>query len=172
MLIGRTNSSHNPLEPKFKLLDRREILKGDIYSIACGGKYKIFQKVYKQYFSGNKELMQNSRHSDGTCRIPDTTSLKETIALAYSLMRRRRAICSQRCLMNAANVCLSHSAFYVPIRLHKTLRTFGSVRESEPELKDGAISTFLSPNKRPTLPLSAVDEVGHCLGPKFNVAAE
>ncbi len=107
MLIGRTNSSHNPLEPKFKLLDRREILKGDAYSIACGGKYKIFQKVYKQYFSGNKELMQNSRHSDGTCRIPDTTSLKETIALAYSLMRRRRAICSQRCLMNAENVCIS-----------------------------------------------------------------
>jgi hypothetical protein len=57
---------------------------------------------------------------------------------------------------------LSHSAFYVPIRLHKTLRTFGSVRESEPELKDGAISTFLSPNKRPTLPIPAVDEVGHC----------
>jgi hypothetical protein len=89
VLTGRANRSLNRLEPEFKVLDRREIMKENTYCIACGGKREIFQKVYNEYFSNNKELMQNPPPADGTCEYPiPEMSLEGAEIFVCSLMRR------------------------------------------------------------------------------------
>jgi hypothetical protein len=105
-LFGRAKLlSRNPyqLKPEFYFDGGGEILKENTYGIACGGTRKTFQKVYKEYFSDNKELMHP--HSNGTCeyRIPDKTSLEGATALAYSLMRR--AICLNAEIGGPIRVC-------------------------------------------------------------------
>ncbi|MGA3198140.1 MAG: hypothetical protein ABSD89_01890 [Halobacteriota archaeon] len=100
-LFGRAKLiSRSPyqLKPEFYFDRGGEILKGNTYGIACGGNCNIFEKVYGEYFSGNKDLIQKPRNPDGTCRIPDKTSLQEAKTLICSLIGR--AIYSQRDVKN------------------------------------------------------------------------
>lgn len=97
----RAERSNNPPKTELKiiLVDRGEILKGNTYGIDWGGNREIFERVYKEHFSGNKDLMRSPRYPDRACRIPDKTSLQEAKTLICSLMRH--AISSQRYLKNA-----------------------------------------------------------------------
>ena len=96
----RAERSNDPPKSELTILpvDGAELLKGSTYGIACSGNCKIFEKVYKEYFSNNKKMIC-SRHPDGTYRVPNKTSLRGATRLAYSLMRR--AISSQRCVKDA-----------------------------------------------------------------------
>ncbi|MGA9079814.1 MAG: hypothetical protein WB581_06255 [Halobacteriota archaeon] len=97
----RAERSNNPPKSELKILpvDGGELLKGSTCGIACGGNCKIFERVYEEYFFGNKDLIQKPRNPDGTFRIPDKTSLQEAKTLICSLMGR--AIYSQRDLKSA-----------------------------------------------------------------------
>lgn len=95
--VARSNIP--PPELRIIPVDEGEILKGNTCGIACGGNCNIFEKVYEEYFSDNKDLIQKPRNPDGTCRIPDKTSLQEAKTHICSLMGR--AIYSQRDLKNA-----------------------------------------------------------------------
>jgi hypothetical protein len=91
-LTFRLNPAPNQRRPPEKM-------KGKVDCMIASGLTHVFQKAYKEHFSGHQKLIEDLPPVDGTWEVPNETSLQEAKTLICSLMGR--TIYSQRDLKNA-----------------------------------------------------------------------